>query len=104
MWCPYVALLVTNQLAVATLVALLSGPPRDGLHTDGALQTASAQMLGDEGVIVVDVQLGALATPARSLGDGQRHNEVALYAILDGLQHQGGGLVHVGFIASRGKA
>lgn len=36
-----------------------------------------AQMLGDEGVIVVDVQLGALATPARSLGDGQRHNEVS---------------------------
>jgi len=34
-------------------------------------------MLGDEGVIVVDVQLGALATPARSLGDGQRHNKVA---------------------------
>jgi len=36
-----VTLLVTDQLAVAALVALLSGPPRDGLHANGALQAAS---------------------------------------------------------------
>lgn len=41
-----------------------------------SLLYSPAQMLGNEGVIVVDVQLGALASPARSLCNGQRHNEM----------------------------
>lgn len=40
-------LLVTDQLAVAAFVALLSGPPRDRLHADGALKAASGRSKED---------------------------------------------------------
>lgn len=85
-------------------------------------------MLGNEGVIVIDVQLGALASPARSLCNGQRHNEMPnqrnkvllmnpnkghynavntvhspLDTVLNGLQDQCGRFVYIGLIAGRGE-
>lgn len=53
-------------------------------------------MLGNKRVIVVDVQLDALLPPAGLLREGQGHQVVPLDAVLHGLEHERGGLVHVG--------
>lgn len=101
LWCAYVALFVADQIAVPTFVPLLARSPRDGLHADLALQAATmeetskcieklskrqtkvlsplpAQMFGDKGVVIINVQFCAFATPPGPLCDCQRHNEMPM--------------------------